>query len=74
MSYAVWERRLRERVRAWYADVGATPCAALRARALGLPPQLFAVLGESSPLESRSFHQLPLAQRVWLLKVRGRER
>ncbi|CAM9893758.1 unnamed protein product [Lampetra planeri] len=68
MSYAVWERRLRERVRAWYADVGAAPCAALRARALGLPPQLFAVLGESSPLESRSFHQLPLAQRVWLLK------
>uniref|UniRef100_A0A8C4NBW3 Bromo domain-containing protein n=1 Tax=Eptatretus burgeri TaxID=7764 RepID=A0A8C4NBW3_EPTBU len=68
MPYKVWERRLRCRVRSWWDEVGSVPRPAIAADKLGLDSKFFLVLGERSPLEEKSFHDLPFLQRLWLLK------
>uniref|UniRef100_A0A6I8NU13 Bromodomain containing 10 n=1 Tax=Ornithorhynchus anatinus TaxID=9258 RepID=A0A6I8NU13_ORNAN len=68
LPYKTWEAALRQKVQQWYAVVRQTESPDSCAEKLGLCPQFFKVIGEVSPLEERSFHQLPFYQRVWLLK------
>ncbi|TRY97147.1 hypothetical protein DNTS_032796 [Danionella cerebrum] len=68
MPYRKWEAELRLRVHSWYTSVSTAENQTARAEKLGLCPQFFWTLGDTSPLERTPFHQLPFNQRVWLLK------
>ncbi|MFT7815441.1 uncharacterized protein KIAA2026 homolog [Arapaima gigas] len=68
MTYRRWEAALRHKVLGWYETMARTEDTAACAEQLGLCPQFFRTLGETSPLEEKPFHQLPFNQRVWLLK------
>ncbi|XP_048877071.1 uncharacterized protein KIAA2026 isoform X2 [Brienomyrus brachyistius] len=67
-TYRRWEAALRHKVSGWYQLMGQSEDTAACAEQLGLSPQFFQALGETSPLEEKPFHQLPFDQRVWLLK------
>lgn len=67
-TYRRWEAALRHKVSGWYQLMGQSEDAPASAQQLGLSPQFFQTLGETSPLEEKPFHQLPFNQRVWLLK------
>ncbi|XP_048383256.2 uncharacterized protein KIAA2026 isoform X1 [Stegostoma tigrinum] len=66
--YKIWEATLKRRVLHWYVVVSQAENRNLQAEKLGLCPQFFCVLGETSPLETKAFHQLTFYKRVWLLK------
>ncbi|XP_060695040.1 uncharacterized protein KIAA2026-like isoform X1 [Hemiscyllium ocellatum] len=66
--YKIWEAALKRRVLHWYVVVSQAENHNLHAEKLGLCPQFFCVLGETSPLEAKAFHQLTFYKRVWLLK------
>ncbi|XP_067886811.1 uncharacterized bromodomain-containing protein 10 isoform X2 [Heterodontus francisci] len=68
LSYKMWEAALKRRVQHWYVIVSQADNRNLQAEKLGLSPQFFRVLGETSPLEVKAFHQLTFYKRVWLLK------
>ncbi|GCB71989.1 hypothetical protein scyTo_0008993 [Scyliorhinus torazame] len=68
LPYKMWEAALKRRVLHWYAVVSQAENRNLHAEKLGLSPQFFSVLGETSPLEMKAFHQLTFYKRVWLLK------
>ncbi|XP_078070223.1 putative bromodomain-containing protein 10 isoform X2 [Mustelus asterias] len=68
LPYKMWEAALKRRVLHWYAVVSQAENHNLHAEKLGLSPQFFCVLGETSPLEMKAFHQLPFYKRAWLLK------
>ncbi|XP_018610981.1 uncharacterized protein KIAA2026 [Scleropages formosus] len=68
LTYRRWEAALRHKVLGWYHMMGQAEDTTACAEQLGLCPQFFRTLGETSPLEEKPFHQLPFNQRVWLLK------
>ncbi|KAE8632930.1 hypothetical protein XENTR_v10001717 [Xenopus tropicalis] len=68
LPYQEWETTLRQRVQQWYTMVGQAENPDRCAEKLGLCSQFFRVLGEVSPLEKKTFHELPFYQKVWLLK------
>ncbi|XP_066566666.1 uncharacterized bromodomain-containing protein 10 [Amia ocellicauda] len=68
LTYHSWEAGLRQKVQGWYRDMGQAEDTSAYAQQIGLCPQFFRALGETSPLEERPFHLLPFYQRVWLLK------
>nr|XP_033781679.1 uncharacterized protein KIAA2026 homolog [Geotrypetes seraphini] len=68
LPYEIWEAALRQKIQQWYTVVGQAENPDTCAEKLGLCPEFFRVLGETSPLEEKSFHKLPFYQRVWLLK------
>ncbi|XP_042188527.1 uncharacterized protein KIAA2026 [Callorhinchus milii] len=68
LSYKMWEVALKQRVQHWYVMVSHAENPNLQAEKLGLSPQFFQVLGETSPLEVKAFHELNFYKRVWLLK------
>ncbi|XP_041042292.1 uncharacterized protein KIAA2026-like isoform X1 [Carcharodon carcharias] len=68
LPYKMWEAALKRRVLHWYVVVSQAENRNLHAEKLGLSPQFFCVLGETSPLEVKAFHQLTFYKRVWLLK------
>ncbi|XP_072114093.1 uncharacterized bromodomain-containing protein 10 [Mobula birostris] len=68
LPYKMWEAALKRKVQHWYVVVGQAENPNLQAEKLGLCPQFFHVLGETSPLETKAFHQITFYKRVWLLK------
>ncbi|XP_067839737.1 uncharacterized bromodomain-containing protein 10 [Heptranchias perlo] len=68
LPYKMWEAALKRRVQHWYVVVGQAENPNLQAEKLGLSPQFFHILGETSPLEVKAFHQITFYKRVWLLK------
>uniref|UniRef100_UPI00398F469F uncharacterized bromodomain-containing protein 10 n=1 Tax=Pristiophorus japonicus TaxID=55135 RepID=UPI00398F469F len=68
LPYRMWEAALKRRVQHWYAMVSQAENPNHQAEKLGLSPQFFQVLGETSPLEIKAFHQITFYKRVWLLK------
>ncbi|XP_051876420.1 uncharacterized protein KIAA2026 [Pristis pectinata] len=68
LPYNMWEAALKRKVQHWYVVVGQAENPNLQAEKLGLCPQFFHVLGETSPLEVKAFHQIAFYKRVWLLK------
>ncbi|XP_029469814.1 uncharacterized protein KIAA2026 homolog isoform X2 [Rhinatrema bivittatum] len=68
LPYRAWEAALRQKVQQWYTVVGQAERPDSCAEKLGLCPEFFRALGETSPLEEKSFHKLPFYQKVWLLK------
>ncbi|XP_069776908.1 uncharacterized bromodomain-containing protein 10 [Narcine bancroftii] len=68
LPYKMWEAALKRKVQHWYVVVGQAENPNLQAEKLGLCPQFFHVLGETSPLEVKAFHQITFYKRVWLLK------
>ncbi|XP_030049648.1 putative bromodomain-containing protein 10 [Microcaecilia unicolor] len=68
LPYGIWEAALRQKVQQWYTVVGQAENPDTCAEKLGLSPEFFRVLGETSPLEEKPFHKLPFYQKVWLLK------
>ncbi|XP_043923129.1 uncharacterized protein KIAA2026 homolog [Protopterus annectens] len=68
LSYKEWEAALRRKVLEWYTVVGQAENPDNCAEQLGLCHQFFQVLGESSPLEEKPFHELSFYQKTWLLK------
>ncbi|KAM4708139.1 putative bromodomain-containing protein 10 [Discoglossus pictus] len=68
LPYRAWEAALRQKVQQWYTVVGQAENPDRCAEKLGLCSQFFRVLGEVSPLELATFHELPFYKKVWLIK------
>ncbi|XP_028414754.1 uncharacterized protein LOC114537843 [Dendronephthya gigantea] len=68
MKFKVWERKLKERLDIWYLAKQEEELQTV-ARQIGLNPAFFDVLGDVNPLETKSYIDLTLHQRVLILKV-----
>ncbi|XP_032231599.2 uncharacterized threonine-rich GPI-anchored glycoprotein PJ4664.02 isoform X3 [Nematostella vectensis] len=69
MKFKLWELKLKEKVSSWYklAEKEGTHSASIQ---LGIDPAFFDILGkDKNPLEEKSYLDLTLHQRVWLLKT-----